>query len=260
MQKEEIAGNHDTALLKIIAAVCMFIDHADVRLLHNQLELRVIGRIAFPLYIWCLVVGACYTRNAKKYALRLLLTGLISQPFFMLGLNHDWKTLNIFCTLLTGYLGILGIREKRYGSQYWGPLLALAFACVVKMDYGWRGVLLIMLMYLARRDRAALAALMVAFCLYWGADSAALKSVYGFHLQGGLFDVEPVKAFLKVQALAILALPLILWPRKERLSFLPRWVGYAIYPAHLAILWAIELHMGITTLQRGLSLLIPGRF
>ena len=257
MQNHEIAGNRDTGLLKLIAAVCMIIDHAGVRLFGNMTEMRVIGRIAFPLYIWCMVVGVCHTRSTKKYALRLLLAGLISQPCYMLGLHHGWDSLSVFATLFVGYLGILAIREKRYGSQYWGPVLALAVACVVKMDYGWRGVLLIMLMYLSRRNRGALAALMVAFCLYWGSNSYAVKSLFGLPLEGGVFDQEIVKAFLKIQALAILALPLMLWPRRERLP-MPRWLGYAVYPGHLIILWIVQLLCGAVTMRESLSLLIPG--
>ncbi|MBQ9300942.1 MAG: hypothetical protein IJ214_10570 [Clostridia bacterium] len=258
MKNDEIAGNLDTRLLKIIAGICMVIDHAGVRLFHNMTEMRLIGRVAFPLYVWCLVVGACYTGNAKKYALRLLLAGLISQPFYMLGLNHGWRTMNVFCTLLTGYLGVLAIRKKWHGSQLWGPALALLFACFVEMDYGWRGVLLIMLMYLVRRNRGAIAALMVAFCLFWGSNSYAVKSLLGIPLQGGLMDLDLFRAFFKLQGMAVLALPLILWPRRTRISFPPRWVGYAIYPGHLLILWIIQLLLGITTVQNGLQLLIPG--
>ena len=115
MNQNEIRGNLDTGLLKIIALVCMIIDHAGVRLLGNATEWRLIGRIAFPLYLWCMVVGACYTHSPARYALRLLAVGLISQPCFMLGLNHGWNQLNVFFTLLLGYLGIWGIRENRYG-------------------------------------------------------------------------------------------------------------------------------------------------
>ena len=117
MNQNEIRGNLDTGLLKIIALVCMIIDHAGVRLLGNATEWRLIGRIAFPLYLWCMVVGACYTHSPARYALRLLAVGLISQPCFMLGLNHGWNQLNVFFTLLLGYLGIWGIRENRYGSR-----------------------------------------------------------------------------------------------------------------------------------------------
>lgn len=255
---DEIAGNRDTGLLKMIALVCMITDHVGARLYPQIMELRVIGRIAFPLYIWCLVVGACYTRSPLRYALRLLLVGLISQPFYMLGLNHHWNQWNIFFTLLTGYLGVWSIRANRYGSRYWGPVLALAVPCFVTMDYGWRGVLLVMLMYLARQKRGGVAAVLTAFCLYWGTNSYQLRAILGLDLQTALpiYSWEIVKALLRLQTLAILALPLILWPRKKRTPF-PKALAYAAYPGHLIVLWLVQLAMGVLTWQGSLRTLIP---
>jgi len=45
--------------------------------------------------------------------------------------------------------------------------------------------------------------------------------------------------WLRLQTMAILALPLILWPCKKKL-ILPAWLGYALYPAHLIVLWVLE--------------------
>ena len=61
--KSPLAGNTATGALKIIALCFMFMDHAGKMLFPNVPELRVLGRIAFPLYAWCLVVGFHYTRN-----------------------------------------------------------------------------------------------------------------------------------------------------------------------------------------------------
>ena len=174
----------------------------------------------------------------------------------MLGLNHGWNQLNVFFTLLLGYLGIWGIRENRYGSRIWAPLLALAVPCFVSMDYGWRGVLLAMLLYAARKNRGAVAAVMVAFCLFWGQGTRAVQDVFGLSLLGGLFELDIVKSVLKLQTLALLALPLMLWPRTKRTPF-PKVAAYAAYPGHLLILWGIQLALGITTLQDSLRLLIP---
>ena len=256
MQKNEIAGNRDTGLLKIVAFVFMVTDHVGARLFPGVGEMRILGRVAFPLYVWCMAVGASYTHDPWKYALRLLLVGVISQPCYMLGLKHTWGQLNVFCTLLLGYLGVLGIQQRRYGSQYWAPLLALVIPCFVNMDYGWRGVLLAMLMYLARQNRGAILAMMVAFCLYWGTAYAPITKVFGINLTGKFFDQEIVKAFLRLQTMAILALPLILWPKKTRTP-LPKWLGYAAYPGHLILLWLVRLAVGNTTLQASLRLLFP---
>ncbi len=256
MSQGEIRGNRDTGLLKMIALVCMVIDHAGVRLMGNALEWRLIGRIAFPLYLWCMVVGACCTRNPRRYTLRLLLVGLISQPCYMLGLNHGWTQLNVFFTLLLGYLGIWGIRENRFGSRFWAPVLVLVIPCAVSMDYGWRGVLLAMLLYAARKNRGAIIAVMVAFCLYWGQGTRSIQEIFGIALTGKLFNLDVVKSFLKLQTMALLALPLILWPRKERTPF-PKAAAYAVYPGHLLILWGAQLALGIITIQDSLKLLIP---
>lgn len=256
MDKNEIAGNRDTGLLKIIALVCMIIDHTGVRLMGNAMEWRIIGRIAFPLYLWCLVVGACHTRSPMRYALRLLVFGLISQPCYMLGLHHNWNQLNVFFTLLTAYLGIWGIRENRRGSRIWAPALALAISCFVTMDYGWRGVLLAMLLYAARKNRGAIAAVMVAFCLFWGQGTYAVQQVFGIRLTGGLWNLELVKCFMRLQALALLALPLMLWPRTRRTPF-PKALAYAAYPGHLLILWGAQLVLGMITWQQSMAMLIP---
>ena len=50
---------------------------------------------------------------------------------------------------------------------------------------------------------------------------------------------QPLSAFLRMETYALLALPFILIPFKKDLK-LPRWVGYALYPAHLAALYALE--------------------
>lgn len=257
MQKREAAGNLDTGLLKIIALCCMVIDHVGARLLSTHIELRIIGRIAFPLYIWCMVVGTCYTKNPARYALRLLLAGLISQPFYMLGLNHGWDKWSIFMTLLMGYLGICGIRYNRFGSRWWAPVLVLLTACFVDMDYGWGGVMLIMLMYLARRSRGGIAAVMIAFCLYWGAGSGNIQQVFGCSLRElPLYNTPIARAFLHLQTMALLALPLILWPRTKRTPF-PKWASYGAYAGHLFLLWLAQLALGVTNLAAARQLLIP---
>lgn len=256
MRNEELAGNRDTGLLKMIALVCMIIDHVGARILTSAIELRVIGRIAFPLYIWCMVVGACYTRCPWKYALRLLLVGLIAQPCYMLGLNHGWNQWSVFFTLFLGYLGIWAIRENKFGSRYWGPALVLTVPCFINMDYGWRGVLLILLMYLARERRGAIIAAFTGFCLFWGGSGGYITSFAGIPLQNGIFKLEMVHSLMRLQTLALLALPLILWPRARRTPF-PKTLGYAVYPGHLVLLWVVQLILGVMSWEGSMKLLFP---
>ena len=75
------AGNLSTGLLKLIALFFMFVDHSGKVLFNNLSEMRILGRIAFPIYVWCMIVGFRRTRSVPRYLLRILLVGLISQPF-----------------------------------------------------------------------------------------------------------------------------------------------------------------------------------
>lgn len=238
--EKKLAGNTATGWLKLIALVFMFCDHAGKMLFPNVIEMRLLGRIAFPVYCWCMVVGFHYTRSVPKYILRVLGVGLISQPLYMLALNHTWQEPNIFLTLALALCALWGIREKKILSHIWAPALALVAAAALNCDYGWKGVLLVMLLYAARHDRGALAAVMVAFCLYWGSGSLLVTSVFGIPLNVVPAPLSQITApFLRMQSMAILALPLMLirFPRDVKL---PAWVGYGIYPAHLAVLYALE--------------------
>ena len=128
------AGNTATGTLKIIALFLMLTDHAGKMLFPNIPELRLIGRLAFPLYAWCMIVGFEYTHSVVHYMLRLLLVGLISQPLYIVAMNHTWTQPNIFLTLLIGLGGLWGIREKRWFSHLWAPAAALILAGVLGAD------------------------------------------------------------------------------------------------------------------------------
>ena len=257
-----IAGNTATNGLKVLALVFMICDHVGKMLLPGVPELRILGRIAFPLYCWCLVVGFHYTRSPAKYCLRLLLIGLISQPLYMIALNHTWREPNIMLTLLLGLLALWGLREKRFGSQIWAPLAALALAVIFNANYNWRGVLLILLLWAAQERRTGIAAVMIAFCLFWGSTSTVVQGLFGLSFRD-LSALPTLNAlltpWLKLQALAVLALPFILLQMRQNIR-MPKWLGYAAYPGHLLLLWLAELLVNQQgTLERAIRVLgLPG--
>lgn len=135
--------------------------------------LRQIGRTAFPIFCFFLTEGFVYTRSRKKYALRLFIAGLISEIPFDLALfgtffypGHQ----NVMFELLLGLL-MLSAWDKIGKTDYFrnhiasqsaaGALqlisqAAAAFGFILaadflNLDYGWRGLVLILLLYLTRR-------------------------------------------------------------------------------------------------------------
>mgnify|MGYP000277772485 CR=1 FL=1 len=202
-----IAGCTATGVLKILALVFMFIDHAGKMLFPQIAEMRMLGRIAFPLYCWCMVVGISYTRSVPKYLGRLMLIGLVSQPIYMVALNHIWNQPNIFLTLLVALCGVM----------------------------------LVMLLYGVRGSRAGIACVMIAFCLYWGGSSVGVTHLFGQDVTPLTSSAigAVISPWLRLQTMAIWALPLMLLPISQQVK-MPRWVGYALYPLHLVVLIALE--------------------
>lgn len=240
------AGNTATCALKLIALVFMFIDHSGKMFFPDVPEMRILGRIAFPLYVWCMIVGFHYTRNVPRYLLRVLLTGLVSQPLYMSALKHTWREPNIFLTLFLGLAALWAVREKRFGSHIWGPVLAIALATLLNANYGWRAVLLFLLLYAVQDTRRGIAAVMVAYFLFWGASYSITNRLFGVSFSVSAlpaFLSQPLSSFLRLETYALLSLPLILIPFPKDLH-MPRWLGYALYPAHLLLIIAIRALIG----------------
>ena len=58
--------NRDQSLIKLVAVLTMVVDHTGVIFFPGVLWLRVIGRIAFPLFCWGIVIGAERTRDWRR--------------------------------------------------------------------------------------------------------------------------------------------------------------------------------------------------
>lgn len=114
--------------LKIIAMVTMAFDHIGVTVMtlwglsasHPAImTLRILGRIAMPLYCFMLVEGVIHTRSYKKYALKLgIMAVLISIFLAVTYYVPDLKQYNlagfgnIFLDLFLGSLMIFTLRQK----------------------------------------------------------------------------------------------------------------------------------------------------
>lgn len=235
--------NRDQSLLKIAAILTMLVDHVGVIFFPGVLWFRVIGRIAFPLFCWGIVLGVERTSSWQRYGLRLLLLAIVSQPAYMLALNHSWNQFSVIVTLLLGFIAVVGIQQKWHYSHVWAPVVCVFVAAGFQMDYGWRGVLLIILMYLVKDSKGGLAALMVAFCLYWGGGQILpygfIQGVTGTGIQPFNQAVREMLSLVRMQSLAILSLPFMLVQTSSGIR-LPKWFSYLAYPLHLMALWLLS--------------------
>ena len=96
--------------LKIIAVISMFVDHLGFIIFPNAIFLRVIGRVAFPIFAFCVAERLHYTKSRKKYVLTLLLFALISQiPYYFI-FNTFFK-FNVLFTFLIAIIVIFLIEQ-----------------------------------------------------------------------------------------------------------------------------------------------------
>lgn len=138
--------------IKLIAIATMVIDHVGLFFFPQFIILRIIGRIAFPLFAWLIANGAIHTRDIRQYGLRLFVLAVVSQiPFALANTYYGGPLfyLNVVFTLVAGLLAIYAIRtlENRF-MQALAVFGAAMLANLIHADYGAAGVLSIVAFYL----------------------------------------------------------------------------------------------------------------
>ncbi len=221
----------DGFTLKIIAIITMLIDHTGAVLFPNIIILRLIGRIAFPIFCFLIVEGYFHTKNLKKYLTRLFIFAFISEiPFDLALINHvgDYKisylsNLNVFFTLFLGLIVvtivdkiILNTDEKLLikilGTC--GILLCFIFSIILDTDYSAGGLCLILILYLFKTEQLK-RFIFSGLCLY---------SFFG------LVEMTGMLAFL----------PIGFYNGKRGLKV--KYLFYIFYPLHIIILAIIRLY------------------
>lgn len=246
LRPAQIKTNQDGALLRLIACICMFIDHAGKMLFPQLTWMRLVGRLAFPLFAYGIAVGAAMTKHPQPYITRVAALALVSQPLYAVALGHtnnamyavpfaqhplralytfyikSWETPSILLPLLLGLLLLLCIRERKYIPALLIYVLCERFSG--SLDYGVGGIRLMILFYLFLEYPALCFAVTTAYMLVWALDGRGYP----------IFGVQFGMRLFAVPAVVLASLPI------RRKTQLPKWLTYGFYPAHLIILLILE--------------------
>lgn len=215
--------------LKYIACGTMLLDHIGASCIESRysyytaapsalvtldLVLRLIGRLAFPLYCFLLVEGFLHTHSLRQYAGRMLAFALVSELPFDLAFFHTLiyrGHQNVYWTLFFGLcaLGCLRHCGERSAPGICSALALAVLAELLRTDYGAIGVLLIVVLYITRASRPLQ-------CLF-GAVAVC-------------YELPAPLAFLPVS---------LYNGQRGRCSRAEQWAFYLFYPAHLALLAAV---------------------
>ena len=221
----------DGTMLKIIAMISMVLDHVGDLFFPGVTWLRAAGRLAMPIFAFCIAEGYAHTRDRKKYLLRMGLFALISEiPFDLafesrIGLSHQ----NIMLTFFLSILALMLYDRIRGGKAAEGAqipawktalgVLAVgavaALALLLKADYTIFAVISVFLFYALRQKHPLLrSGVGVAFL--------ALTRTVGYYSATGLS-----------------ILPLALYNGKKGKGL--KWLFYVFYPGHLLLLAGLKL-------------------
>lgn len=175
--KPLLKTNLDTNFLKLIAIVSMVFDHVGSAFFPEYPIFRWIGRLAFPIFCYCMTVGL---------------------------------------------LAMWGFKERKWWLFAAGTLVLGLF----NFDYGYTGILLMLIFYLCRQKPVLGAALYVVSYIPAAFFGSGLDDPNALIIGGYAIGFE---------IFALFALPLIfsLTSLKPKI---PKWFFYAFYPAHLAVI------------------------
>lgn len=139
----------DATQLKIIAIICMVIDHGTWTFLPqgaypvSSSILHLVGRLTFPILCFFIAEGYRKSSNVPKYILRLFILGAISAvPFYMLFASVCGFLLTTIFTLFFG-LCSLYLAGKTKNKILKGIIVVFFMAISIISDGGVSGVLLI---------------------------------------------------------------------------------------------------------------------
>lgn len=228
-KKREIGFSHNA--LVIIAMFSMLMDHIafiliqngklygyDVELYENAISLpearpwvilckilRMIGRLAFPIYSFLIVEGFRKTSNIFRYMLRILLLAIVSEiPFDLIIFNKlslpDCMMLqNVLFTYFFGLLMLIGVRALNSLSEFLTVIpaaIAVVICYLLKTDYWLEGILLMYVFYMFRHDLnvKCLIALIITFLMtmerYYGFGAVSIYFIYFYDGQKGYIDLK----------------------------------------------------------------------
>ena len=234
MQKKTMGLN--ALQLKILAMLCMLLDHMWATVVHGNDWMTCVGRLAFPIFAFQIAEGYAHTSDPKAYRRRLLLWALVTEiPFNLMltgGLIYPFHQ-NV---LFTFWLSLLIIGRVDRARER-GGLLGLVFAAgwllagyvlgfAGFVDYYGYGILMVVLFHLFRENKLGQLIFMFLVNVVWMKGLGYPVTVLGHEF------------FLPQQAFAMFALiPIWLYNGEQGpYNKTIRRLCYAFYPAHILAL------------------------
>lgn len=167
--------------------------------------LRMIGRIAFPIFCLLLVEGFRKTSNLFKYFIRLIMLAFVSEiPYDLMVFNEiltpiTFTVQNVIFTYIIGLTMLFILRLMHSFPKFLTifPAVGAAFATYfLRTDYAVEGIVLIYVFYMFRNDInvKCFIALIITFLMslehYYGAAAISMFFIYFYDGQKGYLNFK----------------------------------------------------------------------
>ena len=215
----------DGTTLKIIAMICMLFDHLGDNIFLSQTWMRIIGRVALPLFAFCISEGYIHTKDKKRYLKRLLLFSIISEIPFNLLLNGTIVYLEHQNVILTFSIAVLSLivfdkitQNKKKISYVFGTFIVILFgilALILKTDYNFFAISLVFIYYVFNNKGNNVRNVI-------GTIYQLLIRNVGIYIYG-----------------ALSCIPIFLYNGKKGKGI--KWLFYVFYPGHMLIIYLIRV-------------------
>ncbi len=213
--------------LKVIAAVCMFVDHIGLLIFPDMQIMRIIGRIAFPVFAYMIAEGCKHTKSKRKYFGTIFSLAVVFQIVYYIATRDMYMNI-----LFTFSLSVITIFALQYFKKKQNVSAVLLFELVViivyslnrklHIDYGFWGcmtpVFASLLRDVKKLDQRIIHIAMTAMCLV----------ILALEYKG-------------LQIYALLSIPLLLLYSGKRGKWQMKYFFYIFYPVHLAALHGIAM-------------------
>ncbi|GAK38595.1 TraX family protein [Paenibacillus urinalis] len=201
-----------------IAMITMLIDHIGAVFFPEHSILRIIGRIAFPVYAFSIFLGYKHTRNVKRYTFRLFIIAVVSQIPFMAAFNQS--TLNVVWTLLASLLVLQALDKVKNEIAAIFIVISAGFMMEIStMDYGIYGLLLVL--------------------IYRYTEGFVMVFAHLF-----LNIIDMLQSQIQIwSTISTIFIAFAVYRGASFRSSVPRWLWTIFYPLHLAIIGIVRIYL-----------------
>ena len=224
----------------------MVLDHIGAYILPQFAVLRIIGRLAFPVFSFAICEGCRYTRHPARYLYMMFAMGLafMAVYYFFTG-RFFGNILVTFSLSICAVYSFQFFRDcflcKGTGRRLMGVLVFVSclaglyvICLLIDVNYGFCGVIL-----------PLLAELTASIPISSGnssdnRDSLKRKNMALIGFSAGLVALS-LRSSWHIQFFCLAALPLLLLYSGRRGTFSMKYFFYIFYPAHLIVIWIAEL-------------------